>query len=184
MPETPELQPIDPNTSGAIFSEAEKIYNLLFDEFLFPAHIVHRAQFDSNAVKMCPLLSPQFIGQVSHRRRGSFDLAAYVDTIAIDGSDPVDVPEDIGADINVRSPRRALTTIRRSAPAVAVLHSDQSQDLISGRGNAALPGDLPADLSMAASLKPIPAKPPGGKPVTGQRHRKALATPHSRARAA
>ena len=36
MSEAPELQSIDPNASGAsIFSEANKIYNLLFDELPF-----------------------------------------------------------------------------------------------------------------------------------------------------
>ncbi|WP_187276890.1 hypothetical protein [Phyllobacterium endophyticum] len=178
------MQPIDPNTSGSIFSEVKIIYNLLIDELLFPGHIAHRAQCDSNEVHMSQLISHQLVDQASDRRRMIFDLSAYIDnTIAIDGSDPVDVLGDIDAGIDAHSPLAELTTVSPSAAAVAVLHSDQSQELTSGRGDPALPGDLP-DLSGAASLKPIPAKPPGGKPVTKQRHRKALATPHSRAGAA
>lgn len=54
----------------------------------------------------------------------------------------VDVLGDIGADINAHAPLRALTTVRRSARAVAVPHGDQSQSLIGGRCDLALPGAL------------------------------------------
>jgi biotin synthase len=39
------------------FSEAKKIYNLPFNDLLFQAHTVHRAQFDPNAVQLSRLLS-------------------------------------------------------------------------------------------------------------------------------
>ncbi len=38
-------------------AEAEKIYNLPFNDLLFRAHSVHRAHFDPNAVQMSRLLS-------------------------------------------------------------------------------------------------------------------------------
>ncbi|WP_204252051.1 hypothetical protein [Phyllobacterium zundukense] len=179
------MQSIDPLTSGAIFSEVKIIYNLLFDELLFPAHIVHRAQFDSNAVQMSQLLSPQLVDQASDRRRVIFDLAAYVgNTVAIDGSDPVDVHGDIDAGIDAHSPLGELTAGRGSAPAVAALYSDQSPSLIGGQGAVRLPAVLPPDPSMVAGMKTIPAKPPGGKPVTGQRHRKAPSPQRPKSRAA
>ncbi|CAN7736844.1 biotin synthase BioB [Phyllobacterium sp. LjRoot231] len=39
------------------FSEASKIYNLPFNDLLFQAHIVHRENFDPNAVQLSRLLS-------------------------------------------------------------------------------------------------------------------------------
>lgn len=38
-------------------AEAEKIYNLPFNDLLYRAHTVHRAQFDPNAIQMSRLLS-------------------------------------------------------------------------------------------------------------------------------
>ncbi|MCZ4093548.1 biotin synthase BioB [Sinorhizobium psoraleae] len=48
------------STTGAerwTLAEAEKIYNLPFNDLLFRAHSVHRAHFDPNAVQMSRLLS-------------------------------------------------------------------------------------------------------------------------------
>ncbi|UXN57812.1 biotin synthase BioB [Phyllobacterium zundukense] len=39
------------------FSETKKIYNLPFNDLLFRAHTIHRAQFDPNAVQLSRLLS-------------------------------------------------------------------------------------------------------------------------------
>ncbi|WP_112522223.1 biotin synthase BioB [Phyllobacterium sp. P30BS-XVII] len=39
------------------FDEAKKIYNLPFNDLLFEAHSVHRAQFDPNAIQLSKLLS-------------------------------------------------------------------------------------------------------------------------------
>jgi biotin synthase len=60
MSEAPVLKSIDPTApADAIwrFSEAKKIYNLPFNDLLFRAHTIHRAQFDPNAVQMSRLLS-------------------------------------------------------------------------------------------------------------------------------
>ncbi|MBZ9603026.1 biotin synthase BioB [Phyllobacterium chamaecytisi] len=60
MSEAPVLKSVDSTASiGAIwhFSEAKKIYNLPFNDLLFRAHTVHRAQFDPNAVQLSRLLS-------------------------------------------------------------------------------------------------------------------------------
>jgi hypothetical protein len=106
------------------------------------------------------------------------------DAITIDGGDPVDILGDIDADADAHSPLRVLTKIRRPAHAVIALHSDQSQSLISGRGGVTPPGDLPPEPSMAASMKTIPAAPPGETPAIAAANRKALFTQHLKGRAA
>lgn len=106
------------------------------------------------------------------------------DAIAIDGSNPVDVLGNIHADTDAHSPLQALNKVRRPAHAVVALHSDQSQSLISGRGGVALPGDLPPEPSIAASMKTIPAAPPHGKPAMRTAFREALFSQHQQGRAA
>ncbi|QRY65128.1 biotin synthase BioB (plasmid) [Ensifer sp. PDNC004] len=52
-----DLIPGDAAQSRWARPEAEKIYNLPFNDLLYRAHTVHRAQFDPNAVQMSRLLS-------------------------------------------------------------------------------------------------------------------------------
>ncbi|HEV7310096.1 biotin synthase BioB [Ensifer sp.] len=49
----------EPPVAGAqwVLADAEKIYNLPFNDLLFRAHSVHRAHFDPNAIQMSRLLS-------------------------------------------------------------------------------------------------------------------------------
>ncbi|ATU95658.1 biotin synthase BioB [Phyllobacterium zundukense] len=60
MSEAPALKSVDTVPSvGDLwsFSEASKIYNLPFNDLLFQAHVVHRENFDPNAVQLSRLLS-------------------------------------------------------------------------------------------------------------------------------
>ena len=60
MSEVPFWESSDPATPADgswHFSAAKKIYNLPFNDLLFQAHTVFRAQFDPNSVQLSRLLS-------------------------------------------------------------------------------------------------------------------------------
>ena len=56
-PTAADFIPGDAANSRWTEAEAEKIYNLPFNDLLYRAHTVHRAQFDPNAIQMSRLLS-------------------------------------------------------------------------------------------------------------------------------
>ena len=56
-PTAADFIPGDTAQSRWTQAEAEKIYNLPFNDLLYRAHTVHRAQFDPNAIQMSRLLS-------------------------------------------------------------------------------------------------------------------------------
>ncbi|OCO99971.1 MULTISPECIES: biotin synthase BioB [unclassified Ensifer] len=53
----PALAAVETTKIGWSLTEAQKIYNLPFNDLIFRAHSVHRAHFDPNAIQMSRLLS-------------------------------------------------------------------------------------------------------------------------------
>ena len=128
--------------------------------------------------------SSQFVGQGRDigGRIGQFAVDLH-GAVSVDGSDPVYLLGDVDSDADSHGAPWRLK-VRHPAHAVFALHSDESQSLISGRGGAAVSGELPPEPSWAASMKTIPTPPPRRDPGMPGPRRQALLTQHLNGRAA